>query len=345
MKDENVFTYFPFTPIDNNFIEKYMIEANPVFVVIYIFLLQKFMKHEKISISEVSNKLDILQSDIIKCINYWQEKGLVKFEINEDVLNINFINKVDEKPNKVIIKKEIAYTDEEITMYSNQEEIQQLFRIVENKFAKTLSYQDRKKIIELFDGYGLSMEMFIVLITYCKDKGKTNFNYIEKVALDWIENGIDSVEKVESYIKFFDENYKKIMIAFGLRNQEPAPIQMEFMKKWTMEFKTQLDVIEEACKRTILKTGKPKFEYADKIIINWKNENIKTIEQIRAKDEKFKLENQLKEDEMKKKMEKINTEKSYQQPQRKNKFVNFDQPKVDFKKLRELELKALKGEI
>lgn len=346
MKEKDISTYFNFTPISNAFIDEHMLQANPIFVVIYIFLLKKFLSNQTILISEISNVLDILQSDIIKCMNYWKDKGLIEFEISQDTLNINFINKNNEKHNKIIIQKEMDYTEDEVTTYSEKEEIQQLFRIAENKFAKTLSYQDRKKIIQLFDGYGLSMEIFAILITYCKDKGKTNFNYIEKVAIDWLENGIDSIEKVESYIKLFDETYKKIMVAFGLRSQEPAPVQLEYMKKWVIELKIPINVIEEACKKTILQIGKPKFEYADKILINWKNQNIDTIEKIKEQDDKFKLEKQLKLDEFNKKMEKMNLDKVQQANiQRRNKFVNFEQPVVDFQKLRELELKALKGEI
>lgn len=347
MKEESLFEYFPFTPISNNFIEKYMIDANPVFTVIYIYLLKKFINRDEINLDKVCNKMDILQSDMIKCLNYWKEKGLINFEINENILNIKFINKFDEKPSKVIIQKEKGYTDDEITMFSQKEEVQQLFRIAENKFARTLTYQDRKRIIELFYGYGITMEIFVMLLTYCKEKGKDklNFNYIEKVAIDWIENEIDTPQKVENYVKLYDENFKKIMTVFGIGNNLPAPIQIDYMKRWILEFKMPIDVIEEACRITMLQTGRPRFDYAEKVLQNWINNDIKTLEDVNINREKFKLEKQMNDEEMKKKIDAINKQKVYQQPQRKNKFINFDQPKVDFKKLRELEIKNLKGEI
>ena len=41
MKEKDISTYFNFTPISNAFIDEHMLQANPIFVVIYIFLLKK----------------------------------------------------------------------------------------------------------------------------------------------------------------------------------------------------------------------------------------------------------------------------------------------------------------
>lgn len=345
MKNENIYNYFPFTPISNYFIENHMIQANPIFVVIYIFILNKTLKSEHIKISEAIKEFDILESDIIKCLEYWQKKSLIEYKIEEDALYVNFIEKQENIPPKIIVQKEKSYSDEEISFYSKQEEIQQLFKIAENKLAKTLSHQDRKKIIELYDGYSINMEIFAILLTYCKEKNKCNFNYIEKVALDWCENGIDSSEKADEYIKMYDEKYKKIMYSLGLRNQEPAPNQIKYMKKWITELKLPIELIEKACNKTMTTIGKPNFDYVEKILISWLDNNIKTLDDVEQNNEKFKIEKQMKNEEMKKRMEKLNQEKKYFKPYNNDKFVNYEQPNLDFKKLREYEIKSLKGEI
>lgn len=348
-KNENIYNYFPFTPIPNNFIESYMLKAKPIFVIIYIYFLNKSLKNEYIKISESINKFDILESDILKCLEYWEENSLIKYSIEEDILYLNFIQKLEEKNEnispKIIIQKEKAYSNEEINFYSKKEEVQQLFRIAENKLAKTLSYQDRRKIIELYDGYNINMETFAILLTYCKEKNKCNFNYIEKVALDWCENGIDSYEKADEYIKMYDEKYKKIMNTLGLRNQEPAPVQIRYMKKWINELKFPMEVIQEACNKTVAIIGKPNFSYVEKILLSWDSQNIKTIEKLEQNNEKYKIEREMKNDEIQKKFEKIKRSKRDFITPANDKFVNYKQPKLDFKKLREYEIKSLKGEI
>lgn len=344
LKFNNLSNYFNFTPICNLFIEKYISKANPIFVVIYIFLLNKCFKNESLIINEISKEFDILESDILKCLNYWKEHNLIEYKIENENLYVNFLNIKIETAPKVIIQKEKSYSDEEIMFYSKQEEVQQLFRLAENKLAKTLSYQDRKKIIELYEGYNISIEVFATLLTYCKERNKTNFNYIEKVALDWCENGIDTAEKVDEYIKIYDENYKKILKALGI-NSEPTKAQLVYLKKWTNEYKMSLKLIEKACDITLITIGRASFEYVDKILISWKAQNIATIEQVEEINEKFKAEKQIKFEENQKKLQKNLENKQYSQNYKNDKFVNYTQPKLDFKKLREYEIKNLRGEI
>lgn len=46
-------------------------------------------------------------------------------------------------------------------------------------------------------------------------------------------------------------------------------------------------MITEACSRTILSIHQPNFDYADRILTNWKKQNIQTISDIKKADEAF----------------------------------------------------------
>ena len=46
-------------------------------------------------------------------------------------------------------------------------------------------------------------------------------------------------------------------------------------------------MIAEACSRTILSIHQPNFEYADRILANWKRQGISSMEEIRRADEAF----------------------------------------------------------
>lgn len=56
-----------------------------------------------------------------------------------------------------------------------------------------------------------------------------------------------------------------------------------------------MELIQEACSRTVLQTGQPSFPYADKILQRWKDKNIRTLGDVRLQDaqhQKRKLEKQ-----------------------------------------------------
>lgn len=342
-ENNNVNEYFPFVPVSSIFIEKYMIGTNAHFVVIYLYILKKYLNKEKINLNIISEKLDILESDIIKALNYWNDINVISYDkTNMNEININFLDLKESQINNIIPEqKKLSYTDDEISIYSQKEEIQQLFRVAEKKLAKTLSYQDRKILITLYDSYGISMEILAILFTYCMEKGKCNFNYIEKVAIDWCENNIDSVEKVEAYLKVFDTGYKNIMRAFGLR-REPIKEEINFMKIWLMEYKMPINIIEEACTRTVLKTGQPNFVYTNGIIKNWKDNNVKSIDDIRKIDDKFEQNRKVKDNEMKIKLENFNKQNLNNNFNNKSKFVNYKQKIPNYEDLRKLEIMALK---
>ena len=336
---KNINNYFSFVPLYNFFIEKYMIKANPSFVIVYIYILKMFINNDDIYLDNVSNKLNMLASDVIKALDYWQYEKIISYKQVENKVEITFFSKKQENINE--ISNNINTKEDKVTIYSQKEEIQKLFRLAEKKLAKTLSYQDRHTLISLYEDYGMSMEILAVLLTYCVENGKNNFRYIGKVGIDWCENNIDSLEKVEAYLKTTNEDYRTIMKAFGISNRAPIKKEEDFIKKWILEYKMTIPVVQEACTRTILQTGQVSFDYANKIIENWKENNIKTLDDIKKLDDQFENSRKAKE-EIKKSVSMQKTYKNNINYYNKNKFVNYSQKEPDYELLRKLEIMALK---
>ena len=84
-----------------------------------------------------------------------------------------------------------------------------------------------------------------------------------------------------------------------------------------------MEIIQEACKRTISATQKPSFEYADTILTNWHNQNVHTIKDITAIDEAFNKS-------------KRTTAPAQTATTKRNKFNNFEQRTYDFDKLEKM---------
>ena len=66
------------TPIPNIFIDKYMLSAPYTYSIIYIYSYRNcFAGNGNISNTQIANKLDILESDVIKAWKFWSDKGIV----------------------------------------------------------------------------------------------------------------------------------------------------------------------------------------------------------------------------------------------------------------------------
>ena len=59
------------------------------------------------------------------------------------------------------------------------------------------------------------------------------------------------------------------MNALG-KSSSPTPREVEYITRWYQEYGFTIDIILEACERTVLGTDKRRFEYADKILSSWK---------------------------------------------------------------------------
>ena len=77
------------------------------------------------------------------------------------------------------------------------------------------------------------------------------------------------------------------MKALGSQGRSLIPAESAYIEKWSKELGFGQDMITEACSRTILTIHQPNFEYADRILLNWKKQNIRTSADIRKADESF----------------------------------------------------------
>jgi DnaD/phage-associated family protein len=79
-------------------------------------------------------------------------------------------------------------------------------------------------------------------------------------------------------------NSYPIMKAFGLSGRNLATSEQEFVIKWTDEYGFPLDMILDACNRTINTIHQPSFQYADSILQRWLKNGIKTLADVKTLD-------------------------------------------------------------
>ncbi|MDR1067026.1 MAG: DnaD domain protein [Clostridiales bacterium] len=339
----------PYTMIPNAFIDLYMSAENPIFTLVYIDLYRHCAASSKdTGVKRVADRLQILESDVIKALKYWQRKGLIELSEGGD-LNVVFLEIKPEASSPVdavletdsemspAVKPAItkpAYSREELEMYRNEsKEIRDLFLMAERELGKLLSFNDMNALFSMYDWLKLPAQVIERLVTYCSETGRANMRYIERVAVDWAENGVYTVDSANSYIDAFNNDYHAIMKAFGHSRRSPTPVETRLMKKWIGEMRMPLDVILEACDRTIMQIGQPKFSYADKILERWNESGIKTPQDVIAEEEKFYAARE-------KSAEAAKAQKRVRST-RVNRFANFKQREWNYDQIEKLEQRML----
>lgn len=191
-----------------------------------------------------------------------------------------------EKSTAVLPEKR-DYTLDEIKAFHNNHEISELLFIIETYLKHPLTSTEMNTIFFWYDGLKFSGEMIEYLVEYCITNGHASLRYMDKVAQSWAENHIDTIEKAKEQVSIRSKAYYSIVKAFGINGRSLAESEMNYVNKWFKEYAFDLELIQEACKRTISATQKPSFEYADSILTNWYNKRVHTLKDVAVLDEAF----------------------------------------------------------
>jgi DnaD/phage-associated family protein len=271
-----------FTPVSNIFIEKYMPKARGKFIKVYLLMLKYNTCGEMgVTSSILATSLNLLESDVLNALNYWNDEGLIKLIPIDKMgnFNIEFVDLVQESKSK---NKEIN-----LLQALNKNSTKDMLNDIERLLGRPLSPKEMTTYLSWQDDFNFSSELILILFEYCVSRGKSDPRYIEKVALGWKDMNIRTVEEAQNYIKKNEDKWVKIrhiLNYLGIKNPELMKPQEEMLDKWINDFNFPLDVIEKACNICFQRLNRGDFKYIDGILSNWNKNNLKTIAAIEEKD-------------------------------------------------------------
>lgn len=347
------------TILSNTFIDNYMPEANGEFVKVYIYLLRALSSAPvSFSLEQMADRLLCTERDILRALKYWAKQELLVLDFTDsDKLcgiallspdkhtenassvsaSVETVSTVEQpaiqaasapsaavEPSvptgKASSDKKQELTPERIRELKQNEEIIQILYIAEQYLGKTLSPTESQKLLFFYDGLGLSADLIEYLLEYCVSHNHKSIRYIEKVAIAWAEEGITTVEQAKRSNSRYNKEYFTILKALGITNRNPVETEITLMDTWLKTYCFSMEIIQEACNRTVLQTGQASFQYTDKILEGWKKKEVKTLDDIRSLDDEH----------QKRRQSKKAASRKPAAPASNNRFNNFEQREYDF---------------
>ena len=292
------------TNVPNIFIDQHLNSAKPEQIAVFLYGC-RWQKDGQggPSIKKTAADLGLRELDVMAALTYWEGAGLIKitdgsiegfaytFDIEETgppPKKISKKTKAETSP--VQVKKLPVYSPAEIEKAEKEaESIRYMFKMAERILGPgELRYTDMNLLMGFHCSLGLPVPVIEVLLDYCmSNSGQKSSRYLETVALSWADSGITTVDEAEAYIKTYNVDYREILKAMGHSRRDPAPKEMAYMRKWLREYKFPLEMILEACGKTVIQAGKPSFIYADKILKNWHEKDIRTMEAAQADEQEY----------------------------------------------------------
>ncbi len=300
-----------YTCISNTFIDDYMKDANGEYVKIYLYLLRCLNREDyEFSISQLADCLDHTEKDIMRAFTYWEKVGLLNLEYSEanelsgiclkDVNGNSSITSVSYVAEPVVatnsgapatsntsVLKKPSYSPDQLDAFCEVDAVSDLLFATETYLGKPLSTSDTNTLLFWYDGLHMTVDLIQYLIETCIDKGHSSFHYMDTVARNWAEDGITTVEDARKSSSTHTNTVYSIKKALGIGNRELVESELNYIDKWVNTFGFTVDIISEACERTITATNKPSFKYADSILSNWHKSSVRTLEDVARLDQEF----------------------------------------------------------
>ena len=280
--------HYSVTMVPDVFIENYMPMANGDYVKIYLYLLHCVKSDKLLSVSILADLFQCTENDIKRALKYWESKQLLSLEESEDH-EITALSLTDgqampapvvstpvvSSPTEKLAPEKHSYSAAETKVFKEQAEVKQLLFVCEQYMGKQLTRTDLETILYFYDQLQFSTDLIEYLVEYSVSKNKRSLRYMETVALEWHKKGIRTVEEAKLDSKPYAKECYQVLKALGINNHDPLPTEIGYVSRWMNEYGFTIDIVLEACNRTIMQIHKPRFEYVDGILKAWRAAGVK----------------------------------------------------------------------
>ncbi|MCD8337759.1 MAG: DnaD domain protein [Lachnospiraceae bacterium] len=315
------------TVIRNSFIDQYMPHANGEFVKVYLYLLRCANSGRELSLSSIADVFEHTEKDVLRALTYWERQNLLRMKLSSDgtLESVTFLDPgdysapvvpadalrgtadlysdgmasyqepVSVRPHTHSGEQQMEPAADESLPLSQmdpavQDAIRELYFVAEQYLKRPLSSTEQSDFVYYYHTLGFSTDLIEYLLEYCITRGSFSHYYMRKVAQGWAEAGVTTVTEAKKESNLHNKNYFSVMKEFGLKGRNPAPQEQELIDRWMKEYGFDMDLILEACRRTIRQIHEPNFQYADKILSEWHTAGVHTMKEVEDADLKWERE-------------------------------------------------------
>jgi DnaD/phage-associated family protein len=177
--------------------------------------------------------------------------------------------------------------DEMASVIDGSDGMKQLLEECQALCGKVFTPTDVSKIVALRKELGLDCETILLLFFYYFEKldavgKKLSVSYVEKSAYGLYNQGIRTADALQAYIEeveMHNSNQYRLRKLFGMGDRAFTKKEKGFFEKWLGEWAMPFELVQHAFDLTVDKTGKPGLEYMSKILSDWHDSGITTVEQ------------------------------------------------------------------
>ena len=286
--------------------------------------------NNKNSVEAGSELIEITEKDGSNSKNdYFPVSNFVE---NKPKENQDALLKINEEVDVVEVPEKGHYGSDAKTVFERKYNGKEIAHIAESYLRKPLSSADFESLIYICVDLGLSQKVVDRLMQYCcEDPKTTRFSSIERYAITWYREHIETEEDAVRWIRQHDRRIRRVLVN-GLGRRENWNVADEAQRwgiKWFYEDGFSEDLVMYACGIAVRKNNCD-LGYVDGILKNLKEAGVKTVEEAKKNDFEFK------EEEKEKRAQKRENYKGRSSKKKQSEFFNIMKNETDYDELFDL---------
>ncbi len=273
-----------------------------------------FLRHagENFTVDDIAQALSMQSADVRDCMQYWVQTGViavsdhtiappqpentvVKSVTEETALPLQASQQpvpsapiVTETPVETPKTRIMSRPEKPDAKYIAQrtiedKSIEYLMHSADEIFGRMTSHNDKATLLMIHEYDGLPVEVIIMLLQYACSIGKCNMRYIEKMAISWADEEINTLEAADNKITQMTKGRnaaKVVQRTIGTEEHSPTEKETFLADCWLNQWKFSTDMIRKAYEICVDTKGKYFSGYVNSILKRWHHDGIFTIEQV-----------------------------------------------------------------
>ncbi len=246
----------------------------------------------KISDAKLCAQTGLDEDEVGSALSYWRGVGVIladSTEMQSEKPDIKTeeprAQQKSEPEKKVLLSKDMPrYTGIEISamLESDGGKLREMIDVCQQLIGHIFTPNETNTLLGLCDWLGLDVDYVVTLVAYYVGKKPgCNVRYIEKAAVDLVNDGITDLDSLDVYIKnmeLYDGVAGKLRTLIGIGGRAFTKKENNMISRWAQELGYGYDVIELAYEVCCDNKTTFSFDYANKVLENWYTSGVKTAE-------------------------------------------------------------------
>ena len=246
-------------------------------------------------------ELDLTEKSVLRAIDSWTAAGVLKTE-DPKTAQAGETESVEAAPPEQLTldgtaeksKKKRVLSRSALPHYSSEELADavektdgagELIDACQQLLGRIFNTAETAVIVGMLDYLGLKPDYILLLCSHAAAMEKTSVRYVEKMAIDLHDRGIDTYETLEEELKRVEvrsamETWVRELFGIGRR----AFIKKEkgFIDAWANTYRFGKDMVAKAYEVTVSNTQGASMDYTNRVLENWYASGYTTPEEVDA---------------------------------------------------------------